>query len=129
MKSRTMKFVWYCYIFLLVSLGVARAVERILKDSGGFFSQYLLLILAVIFSIGVYGCINKKSVFTLWFWQCFYWISLLLSLLFVTFALYVIFIMQDSSVFWTILLILAVVFLIPAQIKIRQYGFKQPEYW
>jgi hypothetical protein len=102
--------------------GAARLVERLLKDSGGFSSQYLPLILSVIFSLGIYGSINQKPLFKLWFWKSFYWLSLILSMAMAVFAVYLI--VTGKSLQWPAAIFLAVMFILPAQIKIRIYTFK-----
>ena len=122
-----MRYIWHFYIFLFLAFGVARLVDRLLKDSGGFSSQYLPLILSVIFSFGVYGSINQKPLFKIWFWKSFYWFSLILSMSLAVFSAYLI--MAGNSLQWSVVIILAVVFIIPAQIKIRVYAFKSKACW
>jgi len=122
-----MRYIWHFYIFLFLVTGVARLVERLLKDSGGFSSQYLPLILSVIFSLGVYGSINHKPLFKQWFWKSFYWFSLLLSISLAVFATYL-FVVSDSLQ-WTVVIVLAVIYIIPAQMKIREYAFKSKVCW
>ncbi|PCH61955.1 MAG: hypothetical protein COC19_03675 [SAR86 cluster bacterium] len=122
-----MKYIWHFYIFLFLAFGVARLVERLLKDSGGFSSQYSPLIVSVIFSLGVYGSINQKPLFKLWFWKSFYWLSLILSVSLLVFATYLLVVV--SSLQWPVVIVLAVIFIIPAQVKIRIYAFKSQLCW
>ena len=128
-QSDAMKYVWNIYIITLLSLGVVRMIERILKDSGGFSSQYLPLLLIAILSLGVYGSINNKPLLKSWFWQCFYWLSIVISFSLTTFALYLATFVGVSALPWFLVLIFITLLLIPAQIKINEYGFKSPEVW
>ena len=122
-----MRYIWHFYILLFLAFGVARLVEKLLKDSGGFSSQYLPLILSVIFSLGVYGSINQKPLFKLWFWKSFYWFSLILSMSLTVFATYLFAV--GNSLLWSVVIVFAVIFIIPAQIKIRIYAYKSKECW
>ena len=106
---------------------VARLVERLLKDSGGFASQYLPLILSVIFSLGVDDSINQKPLLKLWFWKSFYWLSLIMSMSLVTLAAYLL--VVGSSLLWSAFIVLAVTYIITAQVKIRIYVFKSKACW
>lgn len=122
-----MRYIWDFYIFLLLAFGVARLVERLLKDSGGFASQYLPLILSVIFSLGVYGSINQKPLLKLWFWKSFYWLSLIMSMSLVTLAAYLL--VVGSSLLWSVVIVLVVTYIIPAQVKIKIHVFKSKACW
>jgi hypothetical protein len=122
-----MRYIWHFYIFIIVAFGVARLVERLLKDSGGFSSQFLPLILSVIFSLGVYGSISQKPLFKLWFWKSFYWFSLMLSISFAVFATYLF--VVGNTFHWPVVIVLAVIYIIPAQVKIRTYAFKSKVCW
>ncbi|MEW6997448.1 hypothetical protein AADZ86_07075 [Colwelliaceae bacterium BS250] len=122
-----MRYIWHFYIFLFWVFGAARLVDRLLKDSGGFSSQYLPLILSVIFSLGVYGSINQKPLFKLWFWKSFYWFSLILSISLAVFATYLF--VVGNSLQWSVIIFLAVIYIIPAQIEIRKYAFKSSACW
>ena len=126
-KYRVKKYIWYFYIFLFLAFGVARLVDRLIKDSGGFSSQYLPLIISIIFSVGVYGAINQQPLFKLWFWKSFYWFSLLLSMALFMFAAYVL--MVSHSILWSVAIFLTAIFIIPAQVKIRMYYFKSKGCW
>ncbi len=128
-QSNAMKYVWYIYIITLLSLGIARMIERILKDSGGFSSQYLPLLLIAILSIGVYASINNKPLLKSWFWKFFYWLSIVISFSITAFALYLAMFKGIGIFPWLLVPILITLFLIPAQIKIKEYGFKSPEVW
>ena len=110
-----MRYIWHFYILLLLAFGVARLVERLLKDSGGFASQYLPLILSVIFSLGVDDSINQKPLLKLWFWKSFYWLSLIMSMSLVTLAAYLL--VVGSSLLWSAFIVLAVTYIITAQVK------------
>jgi hypothetical protein len=122
-----MRYIWHFYILLLLAFGVARLVERLLKDSGGFASQYLPLILSVIFSLGVDDSINQKPLLKLWFWKSFYWLSLIMSMSLVTLAAYLL--VVGSSLLWSAFIVLAVTYIITAQVKIRIYVFKSKACW
>ncbi|MDC6451144.1 hypothetical protein PQY67_13245 [Pseudomonadales bacterium] len=98
-----------------------------LKDSGGFASQYLPLILSVIFSLGVDDSINQKPLLKLWFWKSFYWLSLIMSMSLVTLAAYLL--VVGSSLLWSAFIVLAVTYIITAQVKIRIYVFKSKACW
>ena len=124
-----MRHIWYLYIFTLLSLGIARTAERILRDSGGFASQYLPLVLTLIFSIGVYACTNSKPLFKRWFWKSFYWFSIVLSISLLGFVVYLGLAGGSNSLSWSAILILVFLFLIPAQVKIKEYSFKSPQIW
>jgi len=84
-----------------------------LRDSGGFASQYLQLILAVIPSLGIYACVNSKPLFKQWFWKSFYWSSIVLSIPLLGFAVYLGLAVESNSLSWSGILILAFLFLIP----------------
>ena len=122
-----MRYIWHFYILLLLAFGVQRLVERLLKDSGGFASQYLPLILSVIFSLGVDDSINQKPLLKLWFWKSFYWLSLIMSMSLVTLAAYLL--VVGSSLLWSAFIVLAVTYIITAQVKIRIYVFKSKACW
>ena len=122
-----MRYIWHFYILLLLAFGVARLVERLLKDSGGFASQYLPLILSVIFSLGVDDSINQKPLLKLWFWKSFYSLSLIMSMSLVTLAAYLL--VVGSSLLWSAFIVLAVTYIITAQVKIRIYVFKSKACW
>ena len=124
-----MKYIWYIYLFLILSLGFARTAERIFSESGGFSSQYLPLIFSAILSFGVYGSIKKKPLFILWFWQALYWFSIILSLSLLAFALYLALVEGASSLKWSGVIVFSALLIIPAQCKIKAYSFKSPDIW
>ena len=124
-----MKYIWNIYIFTMLSFGIARTAKRIFRDSGCFSRQYLPLILSAIFGLGVYGCINKKPLFKLWFWKAFYWFSIIISFSLLAFALYFALAVGGSSLLWSGLLVLVCLFIITAQVKIIEYCFKSPQVW
>jgi len=124
-----MKLSWNVYLFTLLSMGLARTMERIVHDSGGIASQYLPVFCCSIFSIGVYGAINNKPLLNLWFWKCFYMFSIMMSISLSLFALYLALVADGSSLLWSGIIIFVLLFIIPAQIKIKDYSFKSPQIW
>jgi len=124
-----MKFSWNIYIFTLLCMGVARTAERLIHDSGGLASQYLPVILCSIFSLGVYGAVNKKILLNIRFWQCFYMFSIMMSISLSLFAFYLAFSVGGSSLLWPAVIVFVILFIIPAQIKIKEYSFKSPQIW
>lgn len=107
-------------------LGIPKTAERILRDSDGFASQYLPLMLAVILSLGIYDCVNSKPLFKRWFWKSCYWFSIVLSIFLFGFAVYIGVTVGSNSLSWSSILILEFLFLIPAKVKIKEYSFKSP---
>lgn len=127
--SLSKKYLWYCYIVVLIICGIARMLERIQTDSGGLASRYAPVLIAVVVSVGIYGSANNKPVFVRWFWQCLYIVLGLAAVVAtVMFAYLLLFVGLSTLPAATILLIVSIV-LLPALIKLRIYVHKTPGCW
>ncbi len=121
--------IWRGYIILLLAAGAARATEKILTDSGGFASRYLPLIVLMIISLGIYGSIAKKPIFTPLVWKAVFWLSVSVSFTLFALALYLSIIVGGSALTWAAVSILVVAILFPGQLRIKHYAFRMPEVW
>lgn len=113
----------------MLSLGLVRAIERTFNDKGGFASQYLPIIFCGLFALGVYGRINQKPMFKLWFWKSYYYFSIILSISLLAFALYLALVSKGGVPLWAEALVLVTLFIIPAQFKLKEYCFKTTHLW
>jgi hypothetical protein len=103
-------------------LSVARLIERIAIDSGGFASRYLPIIVVSIICTGIYHCLENKAFLHQVFWQVIYWILIVVNIMSVG-SIVIVSLYQLNHLWVDALLLIGISFLLfPALIKIRQYA-------
>ncbi|MBU3023964.1 hypothetical protein [Aestuariibacter sp. A3R04] len=129
LQGRSGKYFWYCYILLLIAFSIARMVERIYSESGGFSSRYTPLFVALVVSLGIYGSVNNKPFFARWFWQCLYiTIGVAIAVAVMTSVYLLLFVGLSTLPAVTLLLIVST-FVFPALLNLRSYTKKTTGNW
>jgi len=112
---------WWIYSFVLCAIGYGRMFERIIKDSGGSWSQFGPPIAAMVLAIGMLGWLHNRTLLNVWAWRgahAFLVLGQLLAALFVTY-------LAVFGVYAPATLILAfAAILIPASIALFRYSYR-----
>ena len=101
-------------------------VERLVKDSGGFWSQFGPPIGAMILAVGLACWLKNKAVLNVWAWRAVHACVTLIQTLAFVFSAY----LAGTGAYVPAALILSVcLILIPANIALRQYSYRSPALW
>lgn len=123
-----MRYLWWAYILCILTLGIGRTTEKILRDSGGLQSRYAPALGAVVVATGILGYMTKKPIISLWIWRIV--LVLVVLAMFGLIALEII-TATVAPAPWHIhaLIVSGIVLLIPAQAMLYRYTFRSPEIW
>jgi len=123
-----MRYLWWAYVLCVLTLGIGRTTEKIMRDSGGFQSRYGPAIGAIVVAVGVIGYLIHKPIISKWIWR----IVLVLTVL-AMFGLIALEIITATAAHAPLrihaLIIAGVVLLIPAQAALYRYAIRSPELW
>ena len=123
-----MRLVWISYCAVLLVLALARLIERIWIDSGGFFSRYLPLILTLVMVIGIYASLKQRRLFVRGFW-----LSVVATVALIIVSASLLFIYLGVTSHWgsmgVWLLLLSALVLIPGAWRLRTYSAKSNPIW
>ncbi|TKB57594.1 hypothetical protein [Ferrimonas aestuarii] len=123
-----MKTVWFIYIFILLSCGMGRMIERIVVDSGGFASRYLPLVVMMVVSSGIYGSVNNRPIFKRGFWLVISFFLMTTAFIGLVFCCYLVFAGVANAKSAALIMSLSVL-LLPAILKIKKYCSKSNPIW
>lgn len=120
------KLFWWLYIMFVVSVGYGRMIERLVKSSGGFWSQFGPPLGATILAIGLIYWLQSKPILHQWAWRSVLICLVLIQLSAIVFAVYL---LGISVIGPAGLLILAAFTLVPANVALYQYAYNSPDLW
>ncbi len=117
---------WWLYIAVICAVGYGRMFERLVRDSGGFSSQFGPPIGAMILAVGLVCWLKNKAFLNVWVWRAVHVCVILVQVLAVVFAAY----LAGIGVYAPAALILSIsVLLIPAYIALSRYSYRSSELW
>ena len=117
---------WWLYIAVICAVGYGRMLERLIRGSGGFSSQFGPPIGAMILAIGLIFWLKNKSLLNVWVWRGVHTCVVFVQSLAVVFAAY----LAGTGVHTpAALLLFFSVLLVPAHVALRQYSYRSPELW
>lgn len=120
------RWYWWLYIAVICAVGYGRMLERLIKGSGGFSSQFGPPIGAMILAIGLIFWLKNKSLLNVWVWRGVHICVVLVQSLAVVFAAY----LARTGVYTPAASVLFLsVLLVPAHVALRQYSYRSPELW
>lgn len=120
------KLFWWLYIIFILSVGYGRMIERLVKSSGGFWSQFGPAIGATILAIGLIYWLQSKRILNQWAWRGVLICLVLIQLSAIAFAVYL---LATSVIGPAAMLTLAALSLVPANIALFQYACRSPDLW
>lgn len=117
---------WWIYAFVICAIGYGRMFERIIKDSGGFWSQFGPPIAAMVLAIGMLGWLHNRTLLNVWAWRGVHAFLVLGQLFAALLATY----LAVFGVYAPATLILAfAAILIPASIALFRYSYRSAALW
>ena len=114
------------YISIFMILGCARMIERITKDSGGFWSQFGPLICATLVGIGIVSWRRKTAAINLWFWRA---VHAIIGFAFVVSLAFSLYLTATSAYAVAGRLFIITLILAPAFYGLFQYSYRSPAVW
>lgn len=117
---------WWAYVPVLLILGFGRMIERIAKDSGGFWSQFGPSIGATLVCVGIVFWLNNTAVLNVWFWRTFHAIIGLIIIASLAFSIYLAIISAYAPA--GIVLMITTV-LTPGFFGLFYYSYRSPNLW
>ena len=120
------RWFWWLYSAAICAAGFARLLERLAKESGGFWSQFGPLFGTVVVAAGILGWLHKRRILNVWFWRFVHLCLVVALLLAVIYAAYI-------GVFGLYLPAALVFFLallpVPASIALFRYAYRSRDLW
>jgi len=117
---------WWTYIVILCALGYGRMMERLAKESGGFWSQFGPPLGVTIISIGIVRWQRRRPLVSVWFWRVlafFIGVVLLLGIVFSTYLIAIAVYLPGALLFATCMA------LSPALYALIHYSYRSPSLW
>lgn len=119
---------WTIYALALAGLGLARTIEKITRDSGGFPSRYGPALGALTVAVGVIAYAWKRPIARAWVWKSVFILLCLAQLGLLTLLGFQIAI--DGGPAHVLALIGgAIALAIPSQVALWRYGFRSAPIW
>lgn len=121
-----MKHVWSFYSSVLIVLALARMVQKIVTETGGFGSRYGPLILAGVLALGIVGYVFQTPFAHRWVWMAIFWLLAIVSagLLILAASLVLDGLARTAGLIVGILLVLA-----PGQWQLFRYAHRSSSLW
>ena len=117
---------WWLYCAVLCSAAFGRMIERLLRDSGGFWSQFGPPIAATIVCVGIIAWLRNKGIFNVWAWRAIHLGLALAQIAGLAFASY----LATNALYVPAGLILASCFILgPAFYALFLYSYRSPGIW
>jgi len=111
---------------ILCALGYGRMMERLAKESGGFWSQFGPPLGVTIISIGIVRWQRRRPLVSVWFWRVlafFIGVVLLLGIVFSTYLIAIAVYLPGALLFATCMA------LYPALHALIHYSYRSPSLW
>ena len=113
-----------CLNFLI--MGYGRMIERIAKESGGFWSQFGAPIGAILVGVGIFCWLRRTAALHVWFWRTAHAIIGLTLVVSLAISLYLAF----GSAFISAGKVFMVTFiLVPGFYALFQYSYRSSDVW
>ena len=120
------RWAWWLYVAVVCAVGYGRMIERLAKDSGGFWSQFGPPIGATALAIGIFCWLGNQRLVNVWLWRGVHACVVLAQVLAVVFAAYLAGIGVIAA---AALMALLAILLIPAYIAMYRYAYRSPGLW
>lgn len=120
------EWIWWLYMALLVAAGYGRMIERVAKDSGGFWSQCGPPIGATIVCIAIFAWLKNKAVAHVWLWRALQFCIGLAQSAAIVFAAYL---AANSNYTPAIQLLAISLMLVPALYVLQICSYRSPDIW
>ena len=125
MSDRQYMF-WWLYSAAICAVGFGRMLERLVIESGGFWSQFGPLIAAVVLAAGIIGWLDGRRLLNVWLWRILHLCLVFAQLLAVLYATYI----GVFGIYLPAALVFALAtFLLPASIALFRYAYRSRELW
>lgn len=117
---------WWLYILFVCALGYGRMIERLVKSSGGFWSQFGPPIATTVLVIGLVCWIYDKRILSQYVWRG---VLALLALAQLTAFVFAIYLLGAGVYLPAGLMLLISIALVPAGAALYRYSWNSPHLW
>jgi|GEM_PF-6056041 len=128
MRQISFRLAWALYLVAVFTIGFGRTIEKIVRDSGGFWSRYGPALGAFVAALGVAGWLIGKPIGWRVLWAAIFGLSVLAAVgmlaleeLLVT--------GWDAPLRIHGLVLAGVLLLVPTQWALWRYSFRSPQVW
>lgn len=124
-----MKIYHWLYIVLILFIGIAQTVNKLMTDTGGVMSQYMPLLVATLLSGATYGLSKQQALLSRLLWLVSFWLLTFSAIGLLVLVFYLAWYLGIDAALQISLLLMAIALMVPGLLALYQYVYYAKAIW